>query len=304
MPQYLKIYILIPVFLLVTVPLWAQEGSQKEDFNLSRTATDSLRAADSGAIEVEEYTPKIEAGKIEVTLTLGFLDLNKTLLSHDQIIYKFIDEATYWGDVELNGEPAFNPILALDYNLSSWFALEPYFSLSVSQYSATITNRSRRPNEEGAPIDDEEPPLEDFDAEERSVISLGFGLNGILYPLNFGNSEGRWHPFLIGGVSRFWLDLNSNYTDDPSKSWMASGGIGLRFVADDLISIRLQVLYNHTTLKFTPAQVFDALDEGTRTIPVLEFPVIDGVVTERRVEEYASTTLNTLTWGIGFTASF
>ena len=283
----------------------AQDESAQKSFNLSRTAEDTTKVQGGEAIEVEKYVPAIVPGHLEAVLTLGFLNLDTILLSHDQIIYKFTDEATSWGDVKLVGQSAFNPILALDYTLSTWFTIEPFFSLSVSQYSSDITNRHRRPNEEGAPIDPEEPELGEFDGEKRSVISLGVGLNGILYPFNFSNGEGRWHPFLIGGYQRFSLDLNSNYTDAPSTSWMASGGIGLRFIADELISIRLQVLYNTTTLQYTPAEVFEARDEGTIQIPVLEFPQNpDGSIDEKRVTEYSSQTLSALSFAIGFTASF
>lgn len=282
---------------------WAQ-ADEKESFNLARTAQDTTQQFDE-ALEVPVYEPALETGKWELTFSVGFLNLDKTLLGHDQIIYKYTEAATYWGDVALVGESAFNPIVRINYNLQSWFALEGFFGLSTSEYSSQITNRSSRPNEEGAPIDPEEPELTEFDGERRSCITLNVGANALLYPLDFDDGKGRWHPYIIGGASRFWMNLNSNYTDDPSRSWMLSGGLGIRFVSDDLISVRFEILYNITTLQFTPADYFDTLNEGTVQVPIVEFVENpDGTVTEQKVTEYQSQDLNTPSWALGFVASF
>jgi len=295
------VFCLLLVFCATTV--WAQSGTE-ENFNLSRVAQDTTRQVQE-QLEVPEYEPALEGGKLEIAMTLGFLDLQTNLLAHDQIIYKYNDEATYWGDVKLQGKSAFNPILRIGYNLSSWFGMEANFGLTTSEYSSEITNRHRRINEEGAPVDPEEPPLSEFDGERRSGITLSAGLSGLLYPLNTGGGEGRWHPYIIGGISRFWMNLNSNYTDDPSQSWMVSGGLGLRFITDSLISVRFEILYNITTLQFTPAEYFDTLNDGTLEIPIIEFiENQDGTITEQRVTEYASQDLNAMSWALGFVASF
>jgi hypothetical protein len=299
-----RLAVLLLLVIGCTATSWAQSDEQK-DFNLARTAQDTTRQAEE-ALEVPVYEPALEVGKWEFTFTIGFLNLDQTLLAHDQIIYKYTEEATYWGDVKLVGETAFNPSLRVNYNLQTWFALEGLFGISTSQYASDITNRSRQLNEEGAVPDPEEPALTDFDGERRSCITLNLGANALLYPLDFGEGKGRWHPYFIGGINRFWMNLNSNYTDDPSKSWMLSAGLGLRFISDDLISVRLEFLYNLTTLQFTPAEYFDSRDDGTVQIPVYEYiPNPDGTtVTERRVTEYQSQDLNTYSWAIGFVASF
>jgi hypothetical protein len=282
---------------------WAQTG-EENDFNLARTAQDTTQQGEE-ALEVPVWDPGLESGKWEVSFSIGFLNLNKTLLAHDQVIYKYTEEATYWGDVALVGKTAFNPTLRLVKNLQTWLALEGFFGMSTSEYSSEITNRSRQLNDEGASPDPEEPPLTDVDGERRSCITLNLGANALLYPFDFDDGKGRWHPYIIGGISRFWMDPNSNYTNNPSKSWLLSGGLGLRFIADDLISVRFEVIYNTTTLQFTPAEYFDSLDEGTVKIPVYEYiPNPDGSVTEQRVTEYNSQKLNTISWALGFVASF
>ena len=50
--------------------------------------------------------------------------MTETLLQHPNLIYKTDADAYYYGDVELKGSAAFNPILRLGYNLTPWFGLE------------------------------------------------------------------------------------------------------------------------------------------------------------------------------------
>lgn len=279
---------------------WGQTGGTEKSFNLLHSKPDTLTAEEK-AEQAEAKISRLEAGRLETSLSLGFLGLETTLLAHPQIIYKFTNEETFWGDVELQGQSAFNPIVRMNYNLTHWFALESLFGFSVSDYEAQITNRHVRANEENASIIDD-PPLGEFDAERRSVITLETGFNALLYPLNIGgNGIGRWHPFLLGGIDRIWYDLNSSYTDQTSASWNYLTGIGVRFIADDLISVRLDMVYSTTEVQFMPAEDFDVLEEGTLRIPVYEYPEIGP---ETPVQEFAPQTINVLRWGIGFAANF
>ena len=292
--------------LLCAAPLWAQSDEQETEatYSLHRTTT-AEQMAQEEAEEFEVWVPRIMPGELEASLTLGFLDLQTTLLSHDQIIYKYDREYTSWGDVTIQGESAFNPIVRLHYNVNSWFAIEPLFNLAVCEYQADVTNRRRRKNEENSPIEDD-PDLGEFDAEHRSVITLGLGGNATIYPLNIkGSREARLHPFLSAGATKFWMSMNSNYTEDSSQSWMTSFGGGLRFIADELVSIRFEVMYNTTEIQFMANEAFDILDEGTLVIPVLEYPEDDaGVVDENRVIEYEAKTISSLSWAVGFVANF
>ncbi|MFH1844746.1 MAG: hypothetical protein ABIF77_16255 [bacterium] len=256
-------------------------------------------AAQDEEIVAEVFKPAIEAGQLETSMTLGFIDLTGTLMSAEQILYKVTDEAVWWGDVEMRGESAFNPILRLNYNLTSWFALEGVFNVSVSEYMAEITNRFRRAQEDEAPIEPD-PPLGEFDPEHRSVITLGLGAHGVLYPFNFDDGEGRFHPFLMAGMDRMWFNLNTDYTDESSIDWNYQAGASIRFIADDLISVRFQVAYQTTKVQFTPSETWVEFNEGTIQVPVYE--VVDGVLSLK--EEFESQTISSLSWGIGFQANF
>lgn len=291
--------VLLAAILSASVVL-AQASAKSQTFNLTSAARDSALYGDENELAIEVREPQIAGGQLETSLTMGFFNLNTTLLAGEQLLYKFTEEATYWGDVKLVGQQAFNPVIRLNYNFSPWFALEGAFSLSVSEYTAEITERHRRANEEDAIIEND-PPLEEFDPEHRSLITLGTGMNAIIYPFNLdGDGRGRFHPYLVGGARRIWYNLNSSYTDDAAASWNYLGGLGLRFIADDLVSIRIQVAYNTMEIQFNPSESWETFNEGTVRIPV--YQVIQGQ--SILVEEFKPQTINTLSWGLGFTANF
>jgi hypothetical protein len=297
--------LILMVMILVCAPAGAQEQESERSFQLLR---DSATAAAELELEEEEqmrWKPEITGGSIEVSFFLGFLDLKHTILSHDQIIYKYTDEATFWGDVNIQGDSSFNPGLRLGYNVNKWFSLEGISTISFSEYTTTITDRSRRPNEPGAPVDFNEPVLGEFDAEARSLITGSVGINALVYPFNVrGDGKGRFHPFVTGGISAMWYDMNSNFIDGAAGPTDLNFGGGLRLLADRNISIRLEVLFHRNTVEFTPADYFAELNEGTTLVPLNEYPVVDDVLSEQRVTEYESNSLNSLSYSIGVQASF
>jgi len=239
---------------------------------------------------------RIEAGKIEVSMTIGFINLNQTLLQHDSIIYKIGADNLFWGDVDMVGESAFNPVLHIGYTLTPWFTIEGTFGISFSEYLADITNRFNMDLRTGFIFPD--PELGEFDAEHRSLVTMNVGVNGLWYPLNMGNHAGRFHPYLQGGFSRMSYDMNSNYTDGPVSTMNVALGGGIRFIADELISIRLDVTLNYNRLEFVPSRYFEVLNDGTVKIPLITLP--DG----NQVTQYEAQDMTTLAWGLGFFASF
>ncbi|MBK7703454.1 MAG: hypothetical protein IPI34_11470 [bacterium] len=118
----------------------AQEPPSAEPtFNLRHTTVEEQQAAQvAEEVQQVEYEPIIDERTLEASVTLGFWLLDKTLLQHDNIIYKYTDEDTYYGDVAIKGQSAFNPQVRLNYNLFPWFSLEPVFGISVSEYTATV----------------------------------------------------------------------------------------------------------------------------------------------------------------------
>jgi hypothetical protein len=298
----------ILAMILFCAPAGAQDAQEKEAEPTFKLLRDSATAAAELELEEEEqarWEPAITGGSLEVSFFLGFLNLKHTVLAHDQIIYKYTEEATFWGDINMSGETAFNPGLRLGYNLNKWFSVEGVTTISFSEYSTTVTNRKRRPNEPGAPVDFNEPALGEFDAEARSLITGSVGVNALVYPLNInGDGKGRFHPFVTGGVAAMWYDMNSNFTDGPAGTTDLNIGGGIRLLADRNISIRLEVLFHRNSVEFTPPEYFSELNEGTTLVPLNEYPVVDDVLQEQQVQSYESNSISSLSYSIGVQGSF
>lgn len=298
--------ILSCLFVVSATAVLGQDSEPEEKtFNLLHTSLEEQEAIRAEEENVPTYEPVIPERNLELTLSLGFWQINKELLNADGIIYKYTDKNTFFGDVSLVGQSAFHPQLRLNYNVLPWFSMEPVLGFSVSEYQARITNAIQLSNqafgeEENLPVTVEE--IGEFDAENRSCITLSTGLNAIFYPRDYGNfGTGRWHPFIQGGAHYTWMNLNSDYTDSPSKMWDLCGGVGMRFIADDLVSIRFEVMYHHMTVDFAPGDAFAVRDEGNTRIPITQYIAGEGQVD---VADFSSHTLDTFSWAVGFTADF
>jgi hypothetical protein len=294
------------VCLLLGAGVAAQDQGPEKVYKLLR---DDASAREE--LEIEEqatpaWRPGLKAGTVEVSISLGMLSLDKVLLAHDQMIYKYTTEFTYWGDVTLTGTAAFNPALRLGYQVKDWVALEAIGGLSFSEYTSSIVNRHSRKNEIDAPIDEAEPPLGEYDTEARSLITLQTGLNAVVYPLAWrGDGTGRWHPYLTAGAGRIWYDMNSNYTEGSVSSLDLNAGGGIRVLGDRNVSVRCEVLMHRNTLQWNPATDFLELNEGTTLVPLNEYPVqSDGSFDERPITSFNSLDMNSLSFSIGVQGTF
>lgn len=268
---------------------------------------ESASAADDLEVdaEAEKWLPAIRPGTIEMSMGLGFMNLSGSLLEHEQMIYKYTTEATYWGDVVIKGQTAFNPVLRLGYTLKPWLTIEGFGGLSISEYTSTVENRRVRKNEEGSLAQDN-PALGDYDAEARSLITLQGGLGLMVYPFNFGgDGNGRWHPYLTGQFGTISYDMNSDFTAGSTSSGDIAFGGGLRLLAERNVSLRLEATFHSNTIEFEPTEYFLETDEGTTLVPLMEYPRIDGDrYTERPITEFTSQTLSYLVWSVGFQGTF
>lgn len=304
------------ILLMITActPLLAQETEPQDtpaeettlqEFKLLRDSSSAMSDLDIEDEEIEVWDPAITGGTIEVSFAFGFLDFNKVLWEHDQIIYKYTTDATYWGDVKIKSESAFNPVLRIGYNLSKWISLEAIGGLAISEYNSTITSRRFRENKPNAPIVDN-PALGEYDAEQRSLLTLQASLNAVIYPLSIvGDGKGKLHPFLTGGAGKMWYEMNSNYFDGATGTTDFNFGGGLRILADRNISVRFEVLAHVNEIEFTPAPYFTTRDEGTVVVPLNEYPRNpDGSVNEQLVTKFKPVSLSLLNWSIGVQGSF
>jgi hypothetical protein len=282
----------------------AQTPAPEKTFNLKHiSAADTTARVQARETAKPSWAPGLRQGRLEATFSIGYLNLGTPLLSSsNRMIYRISTENIYFGDVVLQGDSAFNPVLRLGYGLKKWFTIEGVWGISVSEYKANIDSTLSISTD---PANDERiygVPLGEFDAEQRSSITLSSGLNGIIYPFDItGDGSGRLHPFLLGGIGRTLYSLNSNYTQGSTSAWTLTGGAGLRYVADDLISIRFEALYNHSRVRFDPAETWMELNEGTTLIPILQLPRTGEMST---VTEFEAHDISALSWAIGFTATF
>lgn len=291
----------VALLCLVSILLAGVAAAQIDDDKIFDLSTSEATEAEADSATVlEKWEPRIEPGKFEASLMLGYLGLSKTLLQHDQMIYKATSELFYYGDVTLKGESAFTPFLHLGYNVNEFLAVEAQFGMSFSEYNSTITNPAAVNPEGGTPVVVEE--IGEFDPEHRSVLGVFTTVNAVVYPLSFRNEgRGRWHPYLTAGVGGAQYDLDSNYTDEAATSFNTTFGAGIRLIADDMISLRFEVVQMFHDIEFTPAEWFDSRDDDTVKVPVYEFAP-SGTYTE--VESFESQSLGSLAWSLGITASF
>jgi len=298
-------------FVFVCLPAVAQQETEQPDkvqeertFKLLRDsgyAGSDLEIADE---EEEAWIPGIEKGTVEISFALGALNLNTLVLEHDQIIYKYTEEATYWGDVKMKGANAFSPRFRIGYNFLTWLSVEGNVAVSFGDYTSSAENRHRRTNEPGAPVIDD-PPLGEFDLEKRSLFTANTGINATIYFLNFGDDgSGKWQPYATAGIGHMWYAMNSNYVDDPATTVDYNIGGGIRLLADRNISVRLEALYHFNSVQFTPSNEFTSLNDGTVSVPLYEFIETEEGLAVSQVTEFSSQSIRSLEISIGVQGSF
>ncbi len=274
-------------------------------FKLLHESPNAARNLGVDDAEAQKWVPGIRKGTLELSMSLGFMGLSNTLLQHEQMIYKYTTEATYWGDVVIKGQSAFNPVMRLGYNVEPWLTVEGFGGMSISKYAATVESRHWRKNEAGAERQDN-PALGQYDAEARSLITLQTGVDVVIYPLNFkGDGTGRLHPYVTAQAGRIWYDMNSDFTNGSAGSNDLALGGGLRLLTEKHVSLRIEAAYHLNTIEFTPAQYFMETNEGTTLVPLMEYPNIEGGgFDEHPVTSFEAQDLNYLAWSIGFQGTF
>lgn len=282
------------------------ETAPKEPtFKLLRDSAQPLDG-DDGDEEEEIWVPGIHAGTIEFSFSLGSLGLNSTLLKHEQMIYKYNEEDTYWGDYEIKGQSAFQPVARLGYNVKPWLSIEAIGSFSFSDYTSSVDNIFYRSNDTSEEYRPGYPAtLGEFDLEKRSLFTANAGVNAVIYFRNLdGNRGGRFHPFVTGGVSNMWYSMNSNFVDEAATAMDFNIGGGLRLLADRKVSVRLEAVFHFNSLEWTPAQYYTERDDDTVQVPLYEFPVVNEQTLQVPIESFESNSIGALAVSLGVQGSF
>ena len=302
MAKYILV-VLVTLAVLAAAPLALAQDQPESDEKVF-----NLIVGDDGPAVIEEevdegprYEPQIEPGRWSLSLTLGYVGSGGTLFEHDNLIYKALDDAFFYGDVAIEAESAFTPIIRVGHNLTAWLALEAQLGLAFAEYTASIDNPfSVDPFGLESPVAVVE--LGEFDRENRSVLMAVTNINAVFYPFNLdGDGRGRWQPYLTGGLGYAMYNIDSDYTDSGAGGINVNAGIGVALIADDLITVRAELLYQIHSIEFEPGDYFQQRDAGTVTVPVYEF-TDTGQYDE--VQAFGSNTLSSLTWQIGFQLGF
>jgi hypothetical protein len=278
-----------------------QDAPEEKIFNLvvGKDVVDDDEAPETEV--TPPYRPAIQPGTLDLTLTLGYFNMEKALLRYNDMIYLATPENYFYGDIELQNKTGFNPILRLGYTLTSWFALEAQTGVTFAEYQGTITSPRKIDPRIGIQVP-EAAVLGQYDAERRSTFIWINNLNALWYPLNMdGDGGGRLHPYLTGGLGMAFYEIDSEYTNSNASGMNFNAGLGINLIADKRINIRAELVYHRHQIQFEPAENFDERDEGTVQIPVYEFDEVGQVV---RVAQFPKQTLSGMTMQIGFSAKF
>ena len=292
--------LLLIMCMLVGFAAQAQEQETEKVFKLLRPSSSAIEELDlEEESRVDLWEPTIKPGQLEVSFTLGNLNLDQVLLAHNEIIYKYTDEDTYWGDVAFKGSAsAFSPSLRMNYNISHYFGLEGLGNFSTCNYSTNITNRVVRSNGDAPVVSNQEPVLEEFDGERRSLVAFLGSINAVIYPLNIREDRvGNWHPYITRSLDRLVqheLGLHRRHHERRQPRF----GAGIRFLAEKVVSARFEVVFLQHELEWKPAEYFKSLNDGTKIIDLNEYS--DGPTDPKIVTSYEPQSISTTQISLGF----
>lgn len=209
---------------------------------------DDLDDLDEGVVLEEVFEPGIEANAWEVSVMFGAMDLAQDLLEANAIIVDIEEPGDFiMADMKLAGEQSFAPGITIGRTIGRNFAIEAQAMFAVGDFEQSLVGESRKYTD---PNSDNELSVEE--SEKGSYFQWNTSLQGLWYP----RGEGRFQPYLIGGIGKQFMELDSVYIDDIASSTVFSYGAGLRIVGDDLYSFRFEVRNFQATQSFAPATRF------------------------------------------------
>jgi hypothetical protein len=281
---------------------------------------------DEGVVVEAPFVRGIEPNTWELGLQIGYLGLNHTLVESDAIVVDMeAPDELIFGSMELSGEFGFAPKFMANRTFGSHFALENSVSFAFGDFEQSVDNdqakwRNQTSNE-----------LTDNEIETGSFFALVQDHSLTYYPLG----EGLLQPFVSGGVGSQWYEIDSDYiADGLSGAFSFSYGVGLRIVADDLYSFRLEVRNYHSQVEFEVAERWriqqNKAGDALLSVPVMRLVDFEDATTEQieaifeqldlpvpapldattlptvpvEVESFDAMNFTNLYFSIGFTAAF
>jgi hypothetical protein len=201
---------------------------------------------DEGVVVEAPFVRGIEPNTWELGLQIGYLGLNHTLIESNEIVVDMeAPDELIFGSMELTGEFGFAPKFMLNRTFGSHLALENSVSFAFGDFEQSMTGAQAKWREVGS-----SNTLTENEIETGSFFALVQDHSLTYYP--FG--DGLLQPFVSGGIGSQWYELDSDYiADGLTGAFSFSYGLGLRVVADDLYSFRLEVRNYHAQVEFEVA---------------------------------------------------
>lgn len=206
---------------------------------------------DEGVALETPFEPGIESGVWELGVQIGYIDFSSRLFGSENVIVDLEDpQQAIFADMEIRGESSFQPLVRISRTFGEHFVFENAIGFAIGDYEQTISSditkwKSREGSNE----------LTEKEYEAGSYFMWRHEHSIVYYP----RGRGAVQPYVTGGVGTNHLAVDSAYVEGGSGALAFSYGAGIRWVADELFSLTLEVRNYHTSIQFDVAQEYQEL---------------------------------------------
>lgn len=240
--------------LLVTAaPAWAQD-------------IDDL---DEGVVMETPFEPGVEAGVWEISVQVGYLNLDKILVQSPNVVVDVENPSdAIFAPMELRGELSFSPQLKVNRTFGNNFAVENSFGFAIGDFQQSVGSDQTAWTLAGSVSTN---TLTEQEIEAGSYF-MWFHEHSLVY---YPRGEGRIQPYLGLGIGTQHYAVDSAYIEGNASSLAFSYGAGVRVVADDLYSFRVEVRNYHSAIQYEVAEQFRPDQVNLTGDGIVGFPVAE-----------------------------
>jgi len=298
---------------VTAVPAWAQD-------------IDDL---DEGVVMETPFEPGVESSVWEISVQIGYLNLDRILMEAPGVVVDVENPSdAIFASMELRGELSFSPQLKINRTFGNNFAVENAFGFAIGDFQQSVQDDQVAWTLAGAVSTN---TLTEQEIEAGSYF-MWFHEHSLVY---YPRGEGRIQPYLGVGLGTQHYGVDSAYIEGNASSLAFSYGAGLRVIADDLYSFRLEVRNYHSSIQYDVADSFrpdqvNLTGDGIVGFPVAELRELAGLTPAERdraealwneleldpdqfdgqiavpfpVDEYEEQPYSSLWFSLGFVAAF
>ncbi len=281
-----------------------------------------LDELDEGVVVEAPFVHGIEPNVWELGLQTGYMNLDKTLLSIDNVVVDVENPIdAIFGSMSLKGQQSFSPRMFVNRTFGRHFALDNAVGFTIGDFAQSVDADSEVKWQDTNSVNE----LTEEELEKGSLFVWNHEHSLTYYP----RGEGRVQPYLSAGAGTMTYSVDSDYIDSAKRAFTLSYGGGLRIVGDDLFSFRLDVRMYRNQIQFDPSDSFRRIVnlEGDARV---DFPVSELVDTSELgltdaelrallglgptdpipgslvvlIDQFEERTFNNIWISVGFTAAF